>query len=395
MVGLYKSLSRFLILASLLASCTLRRNGGAPQPSATAGISTTPATPSTATGENPTSTAMQTDEESSDYIRTLEAMGIGKYLDVSDTGRTRESSNGWDIYRYDLSECKCILGGDYFVQTRAGSEQDKTILWMDGGGMCYPGREDCVKEATTHETILQTGLVSKNIRNPVRNWNAVYVPYCDGSAHLGDADADYDLDGIPDHWHWGLKDVSAAVRLMKELYPDSRKILIAGCSAGGYGTIGVSALVRLAFPNADLYVMNQSGGGIVNPAMAEDHELFLQTWNMDAFFPADCPDCRSQFLNFYSWQLARDSRLKVGYFSSYGDATATKNWNLTADQFRSLLLGITDAIHAQFPKTFNRFFINGDDHCVQDYTYAVDGVTILTWIRQLVNDDPDWGDILE
>jgi hypothetical protein len=385
MAGLRKSSNCFLLLAFMLASCIILSRGA------------TNATQPTATLENPTATEAPptATAESSAYIDILKAIGIGKYLEVSDSSRTRESRDGWDIYHYDLTACKCILGGDYFVQTRAGSEEDKTVLWMDGGGMCYPGREECVTEATTYGIFLQSGLVSQNASNPVRNWNAVYVPYCDGSVHLGDADADYNHDGIPDHWHWGLKNVSAAVRLMKELYPDSRKILVAGCSAGGVGTIGVSALVRLAFPDADIYVMNQSGAGIINPAMENEKDLLLRTWNINFLFPADCPECRAQFLNFYAWQLARDSRLRVGFFSSYEDGIAREIWNLTADEFRTLLLGITDPIHAQFPKTFERFFINGADHCVWDYTYAVDGVTIQNWILQMVNDDTDWRDILE
>lgn len=32
-------------------------------------------------------------------------------------------------------------------------------------------------------------------RNPLRDWNFVRVPYCNGSTHMGDNEADYDGDG--------------------------------------------------------------------------------------------------------------------------------------------------------------------------------------------------------
>jgi hypothetical protein len=329
-----------------------------------------------------------------DYLATLGAAGYGKYLQSS-FAPTESTESGWKTYRYDTSELKCISCGEYYVMARPGTEADKTVLFLEGGGSCWPGHEDCATEATYYSDVGERGLASSDPRNPVRGWNFIYVPYCDGSLHMGDADADYDGDGVIDHWHWGLKTTSAAVLLMKELFPNSSRILIAGRSAGGEGTIGTAPVVRLAFPQASLYVFDDSGPGLVPAERRADLELIKRTWNIDRLFPADCPVCADQAVNLFSWLLERDSRLKVGLYSSYGDQEITSGWGITPQAFQTLLVETTDAIHQSSPDRFERYFVAGSAHTVSDYSYSVRGVAIWNWLGYLVSDDSRWADTLE
>jgi len=165
-------------------------------------------------------------------IRTLQGMNFGKYLESPRFEPEHTVVQDWDVYTYPTDELRCILGGEYFIIARKGAEADRTVIWFEGGGACYPGREDCTTEARFPRWIEENGLASLDERNPLRTWNFISVPYCDGSIHLGDSDADYNGDGVVDHWHWGLRTTSAAVRLMKKLFPDSQKILIAGVAQG-------------------------------------------------------------------------------------------------------------------------------------------------------------------
>jgi len=364
----------------LLASCSLHRrppNTATPAPTGTPPVSPTAA------------------EANADYLQTLRDLHYGKYLGASDSGRTKTTQLGWDIYHYSPADCRCLLDTEYLLMARAGTESTKTVLWMEGGGVCFPGSEDCTKTANAGVLKAQLGLGSSSPLNPVKDWNFIYVPYCDGSIHLGDSDADYDNNGSMDHWHWGLKNTSAAVRLMKELFPGSQEILVAGCSAGGYGTIGTAPIVRLQFPQANLYVLNESGLGLMNPAMRADYDLAYRTWNLDPLLPPDCPQCRDQLIYLYYWQLARDPRLKVGVFSSYQDATFIGNWNISPEDFKTLLLETTASIHKDYPGVFQRYLIEGDAHCILNYSYTVNGISIWEWIRYMVNNDSRWTDILE
>jgi hypothetical protein len=374
-----KVLVGMMVAGWLLVSCSLHRR---PMNTAMPAPTQTPPASSPATKEN------------ADYLRALQSLNYGKYLGASDAGRSQTTQFGWDIYHYPLSECRCLLGDEYLAMARKGTESTKTVLWMEGGGLCYPGHEDCTTEAKASLLKLQTGLASSNTLNPVKDWNFIYVPYCDGSIHLRDSDADYDNNSEPDHWHWGLKNTSAAVRLMKELFPQSQEILIAGCSAGGYGTIGTVPMVRLQFPQADLHVLNESGLGLMNPSMRASYDLAYRTWNLDPLLPPDCPQCRDQLIYLYSWLLARDSRLKVGVFSSYHDATFIGNWNISPEDFKTLLLDTTASIRKDYPDVFQRYLVEGDGHCILNYSYTVNGVSIWEWIRYMLGNDPRWTDTL-
>jgi hypothetical protein len=330
-----------------------------------------------------------------DLIHALQGLHFDRYLVTPEFEPSHAQVQGWDVYHYRTEELQCILGGEYFIMARRGTEADRTVIWLEGGGACWPGRDDCTKEAQFYGWIEEHGLASPDEDNPVRTWNFIYVPYCDGSMHLGDSDADYDGDGVIDHRHWGLRATSAAVRLMKELFPASQRILIAGCSAGGGGTIGATPVVRLMFPDARLYVLNVSGSGLVNPAMTERSEMAKGTWNVGQFIPGDCPRCDEQITYIYSWLLERDSQLRVGLFSSYHDATFCSGWGMAPEAFESLIISTTETIRTDHPDTFMRYFIIGDMHCIDDYSYRVDGVSLWDWVGYLVNEDPRWIDILE
>lgn len=333
--------------------------------------------------------------EEQELRSTLRDLGFGKYLEEPQFNPHYTREENWDVYTYPLEELRCVLGGEYFIQMHKGSEPDKTVIWMDGGGSCWPGRDTCVKEAETYLWIEEYGLASSYEENPVRDWNFVYVPYCNGSSYMGDRNADYDGDGDVDHWHWGLKTTSAALRLMKEQFPETEEILIAGCSAGGAGTIFSVPVVRLQFPDAKIFVLNISGPALLKPEEVELRALIKKTWGIEQFIPDDCQKCNQQFIYLYSWLLERDPKLQVGVFSSYYDTGPITHWGLTPEVFRSLILTTTEEIHAENPDTFKRYFIAGDRHCMDDYFYKVGGYSFWEWIGYMVNDNPRWMDILE
>jgi hypothetical protein len=333
--------------------------------------------------------------DSQELIDALRNLHFDKYLATPQFHPSHTQSHGWDVYSYPTDELQCIDGGEYFLMARPGAQADSTVLWLEGGGACWPGRDDCTTEAGFNPWIEEHGLASPDASNPVKDWNFIYVPYCDGSIHLGDSEADYNGDGVPDHHHMGLKTTSAAIRLMKELFPASRRILVAGCSAGAGGTIGATLVVRLQFPEARLYVLSVSGLGLIDPARTDLVRVIEDTWNIGQFLPTDCPRCEEQLTYMYAWLLDRDTALKVGAFSAYRDATVRSGWGMTPEAFQSLIRDTTEAIRADHPDTFKRYFISGDVHCIDDYAYRVDGVSFWEWIGYLVNDDDRWVDILE
>jgi hypothetical protein len=330
------------------------------------------------------------------YMATLREMQLGRYIGIEAVREREIGSSGWVQYDYDQADCRCMDGGQFHLLARPGKHTEYTLVWLSGGGACWPGHDTCTPRAELAQS-LDFGLSTQLPANPFRDWNTISVPYCDGSLHMGDSDADYDDDSRVDHYHWGLRTTSAAVTLLRQKFPKSTKIVVAGCGAGGYGTILAVPVIRLQFPEARIYVWNESGPGLHNPDSPETWQLIKDTWNLASYLPDDCPHCRDQLLNVYGWLLARDPGLRVGLYSSYEDAVLSGDiLGVQPREFRGLLLTTTDRLREEFPARFKRYLVAGDTHCVEDYFYRVDGITIRDWIEAMVTDDDiRWRDLRE
>jgi hypothetical protein len=297
------------------------------------------------------------------------------------------------------------MGGNFGLLTHSGTKSTKTVLWMPGGQECWPGHPNCSALTVSAEEALAYeadgldggpfGPTNPDKNNPISTWNYVYVPACNGSFYMGDSEADYDNDGNPDHWHNGLRQLSAAVNVMKERYPDTREILIFGSSTGGFGTFAAIPVARLAFPQARIYVLNDSGPGIFNPQKPEIWKEVRKTWGLDSIFPEDCTDCTRQLSAFYDYLLNSDPNLKIGLFSSFGDAVVASVVGMNSDLYRSTLMDETGKLRSSHPDTFKRYFIKGASHTIGDFYRAVSGLTVWDWMSALVNDQPEWKDVLQ
>jgi hypothetical protein len=55
----------------------------------------------------------------------------------------------------------------------------------------------------------------------------------------------------------------------------------------------------------------------------------------------------------------------------------------------------TGTLRAAHPETFKRFIVKGDSHTIGDFYRKVDGLTVWDWMAAMVNDQPEWKDILQ
>lgn len=346
-------------------------------------------------------------QQARSYLQTLEGLAFNRYLPSPIAYDGVYHLGAWDGYIFAKPEYQCVFGEHYPLLTHAGTEADKTVFWLQPGEECWPDHPNCGKsdKQYTDEEVLTYiargadggpfGPVSADPDNPVASWNYIYVPTCDGSFHFGDAAVDYDKDGVPDHFHNGLRQTSSAVSLMKKLFPNSRKILIAGSSNGGYGTFGATPIVRLAFPEAQLYVLNDSGPGLFRPEEPALWPGLIKTWNLSTMLPANCQQCQNQLIYLFDWMLDYDARLKIGMYSSYQDAVVSQVVGMSGAENEQLLRATTAQIHQDHPDSFKRYFIQGDSHCIADFYNQVNGVTVWRWLDAFVNDRLGWKDILE
>lgn len=344
----------------------------------------------------------------SSYIDTLNSMGIDKYIGLEPTGETTQTIGGstWEIYYYDpASPARCLNGGQYMVSLHRGDPK-KVMLYLEGGGACwdYTTCENSLM-AKTYANPAQPGgiLDTTKAANPFSDYSIVYASYCDGSVWSGDNDVvftDTTTGATATTYFHGLANLSAAITLMKQNFINPDKLVVAGSSAGGYGTFMGYFVTRTQYPFTDLHVMNDSGVGLFNPTQTTLFQHILTTWNIKNIIPPDCPKCNQQMSYLADWALSRDPNADFGFFSYYTDGIIGGVFlNMQPADFENLLLSVTGDIHKDHPNRFKRFFVDGSMHTALEltsyYNMSISGTTLAQWTDDQVNAPTAWQDLLQ
>src|SRR5512139_565749 len=186
---------------------------------------------------------------------------ITRYLGTAPPVETAEPAPGVTTYTFDTEDGPMCLRGDPFrASVRPGESRD-LLIFLQGGGACWS--EFCLAVTKAPYGVPSSDLLDPlSPDNPLTDWDVVYLPYCDGSLFSGDSELDDDMDGTLDRFHHGLQNLSAALTMGYAHFPSPNRIVLAGSSGGGYGTILASYLVRYVYPDVPIYVFNDSGEGL-------------------------------------------------------------------------------------------------------------------------------------
>lgn len=300
-------------------------------------------------------------------------------------------------YTFDVeSGPRCIGGGEYSVTTRDGSA-NKLHIFMQGGGACWS--EVCLRTDGANvgmpDEIMQI-ISPKPTLNPMAEWNTLYLPYCDGSLFIGDIDYDDDEDGTVDRFHRGIQNLSAAVDVAVERWGEPDEIVLSGLSAGGYGTVFATLLIRKVFPNVPIRVFNDSGVGINRGERDPDflHRL-VEEWNGGPMIPESCDGCLDggHLASFVQWVLGNDENLRFSAFSYDRDSTIAGTFmGVGGEFFEEELSRILPELEASFPDQYRYAVLAGDGHTTLGFINVteINGVRLSTWIQAMLDNSPEW-----
>lgn len=305
-------------------------------------------------------------------------------------------ADGSIVYDFDPADGPvCLRGAPYSVSV-LDQQSENLMIYLQGGGACV----SLLCRSTTE--VMQRGVPARGIldtndpENPVAGWNVVYVPYCDGSVFGGDGEFENPSDTMGKRMHYGQRNFSAALDLALQHFPAPRKILLAGSSAGGWGTIYHRGLVRSQYPHAELTVINDAGIGF-----AVNQALVANEWTATRHRPPSCELCgdHPHMTHFVKYMLDHDPGTVVGDFSSYGDSVIRLfTFTSDAEAFKQLLLQETDILAQAHPDRYKRFFVTGESHTAligAFHTAAIDGTTIAQWVGKMIARDPGWVELLQ
>lgn len=343
---------------------------------------------------------------SRDARAEIKASGMDKYLGQFTPVSETDVGDGWLKHTYAPNFFgdgpMCILGSPYSLFTKAKNPEN-LLIFLQGGGACWQGFYFCNLFAEDQEpppppvgiwsdtSDFNTG----SLENPLADYSVVYLPYCDGSVFTGDNDVWDPVFPAGIRFHRGLENASAGVDMARAMFPDAKRIVIAGSSAGGVGAASFTPfLVRMAFGDTQqLSVINDAGPVAANLNDVAGTTARAWDWQFDQYYPASCTDCDAlgQQTELIKWRLDNDSTIREAFYSTDGDATDRFFLQVpTQELYRDLILSEHLPINSAHPQRYKVFIRSGDDShtALQDpflfYYGAANGVPLFEWIEDML-----------
>ena len=305
----------------------------------------------------------------------------------------------------------CSDGSPYRFFVHRG-DPGKLLIEFEGGGACWSGstceadvynrRVMSDPEAARQSGQLQGIYDRANPANPLKDFTHVYIPYCTGDLHWGNAAATYtSLAGNPYViQHKGALNATTALNWAGANVPAPAQVVVAGCSAGGYGAALWSAKIAQVYPGARTVELADSAAGVVPDGF---FAIPFSSWNVAGAWPNFIPDLALDRVDpatltlpklytsvasffptasFSQFNTRSDSTQIFFYALSKGSISATD-----AADWSAKMVSNVEQISAANPN-FRAYLAAGTEHCVINrpsfYTQTVGGKKFSDWVTTLL-----------
>mgnify|MGYP003428900781 FL=1 len=239
---------------------------------------------------------------------------LGMPLDKSKTGMW-----SWQDIEGALSR-DGSPAGFYYKVSKTG---DKNLLiYLVGGGVCADGffcnmNPKNKNESLTAENVgagvgnvlgpdqeaqdpsgarWQSGIFKDDAKNPVKDWNMVFIPYVTGDVFFGSKPNGTVPDVEGTHQFVGKSNMMKFLARIVPTFADAQTVILSGSSAGGIG-----ALLNFTY-FADAYIDQGKGARVLmlddaGPFFDDKYlevciqKRYRELYALNESFPADCPGC--------------------------------------------------------------------------------------------------------
>lgn len=217
----------------------------------------------------------------------------------------RDSYGTWE--KIEPPGAVCGNDSQYKIWANYSNTSDNLVVVLEPGGACWD-YDSCTGKNGIRGAANVDGLPDDHWQlapfispflnrsdptSPSLDWNFVYVPYCTGDVHTGNAVATYDDDTgtneVTFH-HEGHADMQQVVSWIDQNFTHVPKMLVTGCSAGGVGSLVNYHFLRNGVHAAEKgYLLDDSGpifpsSGYSGPM----HAKIRAAWDLDTL-SADMP----------------------------------------------------------------------------------------------------------
>jgi hypothetical protein len=300
----------------------------------------------------------------------------------------------------------CSRGTPFQYFVRPGTV-NRVVIDFRGGGACWDELTCSARGAIFEETAeadafiadesVATGIYDhQNPLNPFKDWHHVYIPYCTGDVHWGDAERTY---GTGDQAftirHKGGVNARAVLDWVYENVPRPEKVFVTGCSAGAYGAIMWSAHLRNHYGSAKVYQFADSGAGVITDTFFQ--ESFPQ-WNAQASYPMFIPNVDPADFTRLPQLYELIGKTYVDMFLSQYNTNYDENQHFyyramgggDAFEWSQKMRAHISEIERTTPN-FASYIAPDSQHCIVPYEnfYSVEsgGVRLVDWLTDVVADE--------
>ena len=330
---------------------------------------------------------------------------------------------------------KTLVGSDYqFTTSTTGlavnwgaPTSTDLVVFLQGGGACWDfvtcggairyGVDTAASTGPFGPTEFAANVYAKYPSSWIRRANLpaaladatiVFVPYCTGDVHAGNAVTTYTspIVGPPAiTWHHvGHANMQAFLKRLGATFTKPGKVVLAGSSAGGFGSLANYELFRSYWPDAKSYLVDDSGPPLIGNAIpASTRSAWYASWNMGAALDGPCPGCRTDMSQGLAGIAARHPNDRVALLSHlqdlvirgfYGTYTLTPTPSFTpmdATAFETALRALGTSVMA--PTASQRYFYTtgtGHPTLLDPTVVTTPSPGLAAWLQDMLSDSASW-----
>jgi len=303
----------------------------------------------------------------------------------------------------DVVGTACGNGAQTGIGVNPTNASTDLYIYMQGGGACWDEQTCFTRPGASN---LRTGYQAAQFQsegslnlymfsrteaaNPFQDMSFIFVPYCTGDVHAGNAVRTYGTNQVH---HRGAANVQAWLPRLAATFPTTQRVFLAGSSAGAFGAQLNYERVVAAFPSAKVHVLADSGQ-MITPA-GPLLNLWLTQWGMT--IPAGCTDCTTDFTKYPAYLADRYPESRFGLLAWDQDTVLRTFFGYPAETYRTLTLQLLTSSYNG--RANARYFLKrGPQHTFLgslNTLTSTPGVTLNTWVTWWVEGDAAWRNVLE
>jgi hypothetical protein len=261
---------------------------------------------------------------------------------------------GWTWHAIDGAICRDGSPAGLYLHRGTG---DGLLIFLEGGGACSnlsycgfnpanvdqvlagdgevvigsalgagPGRQrPGAYTDASHEGAPAGIFDTANAQNPFRDFSQVYIPYCTGDVHFGTKRNGTVPNLTEPQQFVGYYNMQKFVaRIVPTFAEQVSKVVLAGSSAGGFGSALNFSMVQDAFGDVPVLVLDDSGPPFQDQFMPVCMQRkWRDAWGLNAAMPPDCSECQQAdgggMLKLADFLLRKHPNAKIALISGMED----------------------------------------------------------------------------